>query len=490
MRTIALVCAVGLLALASSSQAAGKGKGKADKAGKIPITTSSDEARALYIEGRDLLEKLRATDAHARYQAAIEKDPAFALAHLGFAQTSNTAQEFFDSMKRASANAPKASEGEQLLIQFTEAGARGETDKQTALSKKLAAMFPNDERVHNLVGGLYFGRQDWKQAVEGYKRSTAINPEYSAPYNQLGYALRFMERYDEAEKVFKKYAELIPNDPNPYDSYAELLMKMGRFDESIKQYEKALAVDKNFIASWVGIGNNQLFQGKTDEARKSFANLTAVARNDGERRTALFWNSISYVHEGATDKAVAELAKMAGIDEKNKDYPNLSGVHFNTAEVLLEAGRVDEAMAHFKKQNEAMHSADVPQGVKDQADRNLLYNEAKVALAKGDIAKAKANAATRTKMVEATKVRFEVQQIHELNGRIALEEKNFALAATELAKANLQDARVLYLLGVARQGKGDAKGAKEALTRAAEFNGLGGNFAFVKRKAKDLLARS
>lgn len=64
-----------------------------------------------------------------------------------------------------------------------------------------------------------------------------------------------------------------------------------------------------------------------------------------------------------------------------------------------------------------------------------------------------------------------MQQIHELNARIALEEKRWPVAAAELAKANQQDARVQYLLGLALQQKGDAKAGKTALTRAAEPGG-------------------
>jgi len=54
---------------------------------KIPITTSSNEARKLYLEGRDLLEKLRATDARHLFEQAAAKDPNFALAYVGLANT-------------------------------------------------------------------------------------------------------------------------------------------------------------------------------------------------------------------------------------------------------------------------------------------------------------------------------------------------------------------------------------------------------------------
>jgi tetratricopeptide (TPR) repeat protein len=128
----------------------------------------------------------------------------------------------------------------------------------------------------------FTGRQG-PSAISHYVKATSITPSFSTPYNQMGYAYRFLEKFDDAEKAFKKYTELIPNDPNPYDSYAELLLKRGRFDESIKAYEKALSIDPNFVASYIGIGNDYLAMGKTDQARGRSANLPH-ARNNGERR--------------------------------------------------------------------------------------------------------------------------------------------------------------------------------------------------------------
>jgi Tfp pilus assembly protein PilF len=57
---------------------------------KVPITSSSDEARRIYVEGRDLLERLRATDARRLFEQAIAKDENFALAYVGLANTAGT----------------------------------------------------------------------------------------------------------------------------------------------------------------------------------------------------------------------------------------------------------------------------------------------------------------------------------------------------------------------------------------------------------------
>ena len=475
--TLAGLCVFGLGALG--------GAAVADE--KIPITTASAEARELYLKGRDLTERLRATDARALFQQAAVKDPDLALAQVGLANTAGTAKEFFDAVGRAVALAGKASEGERQIVCALDAGAKAEPVRQKECLTKLTQAYPNDARAHNLMGAYYFGRQEWAASVGEFQKATELSPEFSQPYNQMGYAYRFMGKYPEAEQSFKKYIALIPDDPNPYDSYAELLMKMGRFEDSIKNYEKALSVDRNFVASYVGIGNDRVFMGQPDEARKAYARLTAIARNPGERRQALLWTAMSYVHEGATDKAIAELRKMADIDQAGKDLASLAAVHNQMGNVLLEAGRVDEAVAQYREQVATIDKADVPAQVKEGTHRQSLFDAARVALAKSDIAGAKAKAADYATAVAAGKRPFEVRQSHELAGRIALAEKNYKLAVTELRQANDQDPRVLYLTALALQGAGEAQKAKEVGAQAADFNGLSATYGYVRGKARAMI---
>ena len=455
---------------------------------KIPITTSSEEARELYVKGRDLAEKLRATDARTLYAQAAAKDSGFALAHLGLANTAGTAKEFFDALGQAVALSGKVSEPERMIIAGVDAGAKGEVDRQKESFTKLVAAYPNDERAHNLLGGYYFGRQDYAAAVAEYEKATAINPSFSQPYNQMGYAYRFLDRYDDAERAFKKYIELIPGDPNPYDSYAELLMKMGRYEDSIKNYEKALAIDKNFVASWVGIGNDRMFMGQGEQARQAFAKLTAVARNDGEKRQALFWTAMSYLHEGATDKAIAEIEKEAVIAKATDDKAALSGDYNQIGDILLEAGRADEALARYKQQVATMEAAKVPAEVKEATRRQHLFDQARVALARKDLATAKAKAGEYAVQVAAKRIPFEVRQQHELAGRVALAEGDAAAAVAELEQANQQDPRVLYVLAVALKGTGDVPKSEQVAARAANFNGLSPTYGFVRAKARAMKA--
>ncbi len=291
---------------APSSTATGSGA----NSGKVAVTTASEEARKEFLAGRELAEKLRITDSIQHFDNAIALDPNFALAHLSRANASPTANEFFDHLKKAVSLADKASDGERMLIQSAEAGANANPTKQKEILEQLVAAYPNDERAHFNLGGYYFGQQEFTRAIDHYKKATEIAPAYSPAYNILGYALRQNGAYTDAENAFKKYIELIPNDPNPYDSYAELLLKIGRFDEAITQYNKALAIDSNFVNSHFGIAAALAYQGKAAEAQAELEKIASKARNDGERRTALFGQMVVAADSGKLDEALANVEKQ------------------------------------------------------------------------------------------------------------------------------------------------------------------------------------
>lgn len=465
------------------------GNTAANNGGKIPITTSSEEARKEFLAGRDLSEKLRLTDSIQHFDKAISLDPNFALAHLNRANVSPTGKEFFEHLKHAVSLAGKASDGERMLIQATEAGANGNPTKQKEILDKLVAAYPNDERAHFNLGGYYFGQQDFAQAISHYKRATELAPDYSTAYNILGYAHRQNEAYGDAENAFKKYIELIPNDPNPYDSYAELLLKMGRFDEAITQYNKALAIDPNFVNSYFGIAAALTYKGRASDAQAELQKITQKARSDGERRTALFGQMVVAADSGKLDQALAEVEKQYALGEKSNDVPAMAGDLQLKGNILLEMGRHDDAKQAYDQALKITTDSNLSNEVKDNAARVHHYNLARVAVAKKDLATAKTETEAFRKGAEAAKNANQLKQAHELAGRIALEEKNYDTAITELAQANQQNPDVLYLLGQAHQGKGDAAKAKENFTKAAKFNSLPQlNYAFVRSKAEKALA--
>jgi tetratricopeptide (TPR) repeat protein len=458
------------------------------KDGKIPITTSSEEARKEYLAGRDLQEKLRITDSIAHFDKAISLDPNFALAELNRANVSPSAKEFFEHLNKAVSLADKASDGERMLIQANEAGANANPTKQKEILEKLVAAYPNDERAHFNLGGYHFGQQEFTQAISHYKKATELAPDYSTAYNILGYAYRQNEAYNDAENAFKKYIELIPNDPNPYDSYAELLLKMGRFDEAITQYNKALSIEPNFVNSYFGIAAALTYKGKASEAQAELQKITDKARSDGERRTALFGQMVVAADSGKLDQALAEVDKQYALGEKTNDVPAMAGDLQLKGNILLEMGKFDDAKRAYDQALKLTTDSGLSPEVKDNAARFNHYNLARVAIAKKDLATAKTETETFRSGAETARNANQVKQAHELAGRIALEEKNYDTALSELGQANQQNPDVLYLLGLSYQGKGDANQAKASFTKAAKFNSLPAlNYALVRAKAEKAL---
>jgi tetratricopeptide (TPR) repeat protein len=458
-------------------------------AGKIAVTTSSEEARKEYLAGRDLQEKLRITDSIQHFDKAISLDPNFALAELNRANVSPTAKEFFDHLKKAAALADKASDGERMLIQANEAGANGNPTKQKEILEKLVAAYPNDERAHFALGGYYFGQQDYKQAISHYKRSTDLDSSYSTAFNILGYAYRQDGNFNDAEAAFKKYIELIPNDPNPYDSYAELLLKMGRFDEAITQYKKALAIDSNFLNSHFGIAAALTYQGKSSDALAELQKMTDKARSDGERRTALFGQMVVAADGGKLDQALTELQKQYALGEKTNDIPAMAADLQLKGNILLEMGKYPDAKQAYEQALKMTTDSNLSQEIKDNTSLFHHFNLARVAIGERDLATAKKETDEFRKGAETAKNPGLIKQAHELAGRIALQEKNYDQAIAELDQSNQQNPSDLYLLGEAYQGKGDVAKAKESFTKAAKFNSLPLlNYAFVRTKAEQAIA--
>jgi len=455
--------------------------------GKIPITTKSEEARNEFVQGRDLSDKLLGQESLAHFDKAIALDPDFASAEMARANNSPTTREFFDHLNKAVSLADKTSDGEKIFILANQAGANADTVKQKEYLDKLVVAYPNDERAQFNLANYYFGQQDYMQAVEHYRRATELAPNFSPAYNVLGYAYKQQGDYANAEQALKKYIELIPNDPNPYDSYAELLLKMGRFDDSITQYHKALSVDPHFAPSHFGIAGDLMYSGKPEEAQAELQKMADQARNDGELRTALFGMAVVAVDSGKLDKALQQMDKEYAVAEKKNDVASMAADLQAKGNILAEMLKYDLAEQQFERSFQLIESSSLSQEIKDNATLLHHFNEAGLAIGKKDYSAAKGHAEEFRKGAEASKNDLQIKQAHELAGRIALAEKDYASAIAELQQANEQNPRNLFRLYLAYLGKGDSAKAQEYCKQAAGFNSLPQlNYAFVRVKAEKL----
>jgi len=299
-----------------------------------------------------------------------------------------------------------------------------------------------------------------------------MNPQFSKPYNQLGYAHRFLGEYEKAEKAFKKYTEVLPDDPNPHDSYAELLMKMGRYDESITHYEKALEIDPTFFNARLGIASNLNFKGDHDAARVELQKLYDSAANDGQRRVAHFGKAVSYVFQSNLSSALDEIQRMYDIAAATDDAGSMAGDLGTMGTLLCEFDKAHKALSKFETSLQMTLDSDLSHEQKELARLFHHFNLFQVAVGQGNYDAAEQHAMTFQKQAEEKKNKFQIRLSHEMFGRLALAQQDYDAAIRELAQANQQNPYNIYRLALAHEGNGDKVKAKQYLKNAVHFNAL------------------
>ena len=456
---------------------------------KIAITTMSSEAKNDFITGRELFEKLRLRESLQHFENACSKDEKFVMAHYYHSLANPSNKGFFEDLDKAIANIETVSEGERLIVLALKAGVDGNQKAQEEYLKNLIELYPNDERAHQQIGQFYFGLQKFDLAVEHLKKATEIAPNFSTSYNMLGYSYRNLENYTEAEKAFKKYIELIPDDPNPYDSYAEMLLKQGRYEESISQYQKALQIKPDFFASHMGISNNLVYLNRHNEAKENCDKAYEKAKNNGERRFALFTKAVACVDEGDTEGALEELMRQFNIAQNTEDPGAMTGDLNLMGNVLFEAGRYDEAKVKYEEALSVSEKSTLADEVKDNIRRLNVYNMGRITLMTSKIEEAKKRADEFEKRANKANNTFQIWLAHYFNGLIALKENDYKKAIGEFEKSNLQNPQTFYYMAMAYLEDGNVAEAKKYADKCANFNALINlNQAFVRSNAKQMLA--
>ncbi len=198
-------------------------------------STANAEAYQLYLKGRFYWNK-RTVDglrqAAVYYNQAIEKDPRYALAYSGLADTYVLYSNYsvaspMDSMPLAKAAALKALEIDDSLAE-----------------------------PHAAIG-LYYASFGWNQpaAEKEIRRAIELNPNYATAYHWLGNApLLIMKRFDEALAAGKRAQELDPLSVIISADQAYNLIFARRYDQGIVQCQQALSLDPNFYYTYYLLG--------------------------------------------------------------------------------------------------------------------------------------------------------------------------------------------------------------------------------------------
>jgi serine/threonine-protein kinase len=257
-------------------------------------STVSSEAYQLYLKGRYFWNK-RTGDATNKsieyFNQAIEKDPNYALAYAGLA----------DSYVILTGYTPTS--GKEAYPK-----ARVAATKALELNDKLAEAYTTRAYIK-----AYFD-WDFANAERDFKRSIELNPNYPTARQWYGEYLSAMGRHAEAIDELKKAQELDPLSLIINKELGTAFSFAGQHDQAIEQLRKTLDMDSGFVPAHRDLGIAYTEKGKYGEAIAELEKALVLEKDNAFSLTAL---SYTYAVSGKREDAQRLLDQLI---EKSKKF--------------------------------------------------------------------------------------------------------------------------------------------------------------------------
>lgn len=276
--------------------------------------TTNPESYLLYLKGRFYWNK-RTGEAIKKsieyFNQAIEKDPNFALAYVGLADSYVVPANPLppgEKMPKAKAAAMRALELDDTMAEAHTALARTLTiydwdwigaEKEF---KRAIVLNPRYAVAHEWYGTYFemLGRYD--ESIAERKRAQELDPLSLIINFELGTAFYYGRDYDRAIEQFQKTLELDPNFPPVYPFLAAAYEQKGLYDQAVAGFQKGITqrggTEWSFSKS--GLGHIYAVTGKNREARTVLDELKQLSQKEYVPA-----DGIALIYAGLGDKEAA-----------------------------------------------------------------------------------------------------------------------------------------------------------------------------------------
>jgi len=277
--------------------------------------TENGEAYQLYLQARYHWNKRSKPEIEkglAYFQRAVEKDPNYALAYAGLADSYTLLQDYnYMSTQEALAKAkPVAARAIELDGNLAEA------------HLALAAIYDSFE-------------WKWSEAESEYKRAIALNANYATAHHWYSIFLGKMGRRRLAFEENASALRLDPVSPAMIQTTGALLNDERRFEEAKQYFQKAIELDPSFGDAYFGLANTFMLLGMCKEAIPHFVKGLQL---DGhtEEAAAVQQGFVQAGCRGAFEKDLAMRRKRAEREYVEPGTFALDYVHLGDKEHALE----------------------------------------------------------------------------------------------------------------------------------------------------------
>ncbi len=252
-------------------------------------------------------EALAASDPAALEQAlekATEADPGFTAGYL------NEARMLAETGNRERAGqVVQAGERTRLDpidradLEYVAATAKGDATDRIKALEQLTAATPSNPNIFTELGEMRLARRQFQQAAMEYRAAAHLDPEEPRTWNQLGYALAWVNDLRGAREALAQYQALAPEDNNVLDSQGEVSYMCGDFKSADQYFEKAAAKNPSELLK---AAEAQLMLGDRQGADALFARH--LSPNKGGRSAGADYQMAQW--EFQTGRRKAGIARM------------------------------------------------------------------------------------------------------------------------------------------------------------------------------------
>ena len=287
-----------------------------EKTSIAKMPTVNPEAYELYLKGRFFWNKRTGTDLRKAidyFNQAIAKDPNYALAYVGLADSylllsSYAAVSPAESLPPARSALKKALELDDSLA---EAHASFgllttlELDLHRALDelKRAVELKPNYATAHHWLALAHLTLAQFDSAISEAKRAIELDPLSLVINADTSWIYFSARRYDEAEAQVRKTLEIGPQFFLAHYYLGEVLQFKAHLSEAIAEFQKAFELN-NDPYSLAMLGQAYARNGQRDEAQKILARLNEEAKSHYVAPYAL---ALVQIGLGDKDRAIEEL---------------------------------------------------------------------------------------------------------------------------------------------------------------------------------------
>jgi TolB-like protein len=281
--------------------------------------TADSEAHQLYLQGRYLWNRRTGGNlkkALSYFQQAVEKDPGYALAYTGIADSC-------------------------ALIPVYGAGApKDYYPRAKAAAEKALQLDDTLAEAHTSMANVFFRYLELGKSVSEFERSIQLNPNYATTHQWYGrLTLLALGQFDHALVEAKRAVELDPVSPIGRTDVATVYTTERRYDEAIAQLRSTLEIDPDFYWTHRQLGLALELKGAPAEAIVEYQRASEL--NDDPRVLAFVAHAMASM--GKQNEARQILAKLTEVARSRY----VSGYSF--AVIHLALGEKDQALDWLEK---------------------------------------------------------------------------------------------------------------------------------------------